>query len=400
VIHATNTGLTVPRHAERILILVARPFLTANHIDSLRELLRGPVDWNQVLNGSIRNLILHLTRKNLKAHAGDLLPVGLDQLLNYHSRQAVLRQMEIVRTQKHIASDLLLPQRVDHAFIKGSTLSDEYYGDPYLRQYRDIDILMGQEAVFNIGSALLREGYEVTNSVWDGMPVADLSALAQYCAVLEVRSPAGISVELHQRLDHSGCVFKMDVLSHARRKTLGFDFEGSVLPFAYHYVYAIFHHSRHRWSSLHWVADLAAMGRLAKENQREIVPFAEQCGLLPTLQQSLLLEQNLDAFAVSGTLPTAQTRSAFFADCMVALTTSTMPHDGVAIGIDNDDRREPDFPYAWQKTVGYKLNFQLNRIHPTLDDFNAIPLPRRWRWLLYATKPFRVAVATVRRREL
>ncbi len=397
MIPADPIALQPPDAAQRLLLLTARPFLTPIHVDALREIVRGEVVWTQVVNGAIRNLILHLVRRNLKAHAGDLLPPGLDQWLNYQSRQAVLRQLEIVKIQQHIASDLLLPRRIAHAFVKGATLSAEYYGDPYLRQYRDIDILLDPDAIYSVGSELLREGYQVSNTAWRGMKVQDLSALAKYSAALELRSPTGIYVELHQRLDNSGCVFTMDVLSQARTDCQSRGFQGSVLRFVYHYVYLVFHHSRHRWSSLHWTADLAAMRRRAQDHANEIIQLAEQCGLLATLQNAELLERNLDALASTGVLPADQKQSAFLADCLEALANSVGPHDDAAMGIVEADRREPDFPYAWQKTNGYKIRFQLHRVHPTLDDFNALPISRPWRWLLYATKPLRVALGGMRR---
>ncbi|MEL7065424.1 MAG: nucleotidyltransferase family protein, partial [Bacteroidota bacterium] len=56
-----------------------------------------------------------------------------------------------------------------------------------------------------------------------------------------------------------------------------------------HFTYICYHHSRHLWSHLHWLADLDLMLRSDKLDHSQIQQTAKQVGLTPTTDASVAL---------------------------------------------------------------------------------------------------------------
>ena len=85
-------------------------------------------------------------------------------------------------------------------------------------------------------------------------------------------------------------------------------------------------------------------------------------------------------------------KSRFLADTLAAVEGS-LQESGAKVS--DAQSREPDFPYAWQKGLGYRLRFQLSRFKPSIDDFDWLPLNARWRILYFFTRPIRVLASRV-----
>lgn len=372
---------------EQLLLLCARPVLDAELRRELRRVLGVGVDWNQVLRAAARNFMVVLLRKHVLESAGDMVPAAVVATLNQLRRASALRAMEVMRIQRMLATDLAA---LPHVFFKGATLSSVYYGDPYLRQYRDIDLLLDDGQVATIGRLLVDRGYVVTNGEWEIFKIPDLVAFCRYNAALELRSPSGITVELHRTLDNSGCVLPADEFIDARRPVAFAGTQMNVLPTAELFVYLCFHHARHKWSSLHWCGDLFAFAPEVQREWTRVSALARRLGLERTLTESVQLRQNLDTLARRGCLAVDSTASKFLADWYAALNSSTVIDSGHLETSVAMPTREPDFPYLWQKTLSYRWRFQLSRLRPSANDFNAWPLPDRWHWLYYLLKPARV----------
>lgn len=398
-----NAALKNPTHARmtvadapciegppRILLICARPSLGSVHAGALRELLQQPVDWDGVLRGARRNFMAVLLRQHLQKHAADLMPPAVVQALDQMRRQNALKALEIARIERLLVDEILSPAQVRHVFFKGAGLSAQYYGGRYIRQYRDIDVLIDPAKLVAVGEALIRRGYRIYNHEWEKFHVKDVAAFCQYNSALELCSPTGVILELHRMLDNSGCVFATrDVLDRAHTTSIG-DQQLQTLPCADLFVYICFHHSRHLWSSLHWCADLEALTAHPDFNDSHVKSLASRLGLTATVEESLQLRADLERLALDGCLASFAGASRFLPDCLAALRKSTLPVAEGATGAPEERHREPDFLHDWQKTLGYRWRFLMSRLHPSANDFNAWPLPARWRWLYYLLKPLRV----------
>jgi len=377
----------------RLLLVCARPALSDALRLTLRALVVKQLDWDTVLKAARRNFVVLLLRKHLLDAAADVVPsevmVELDRLRN----KITLRAMEVARIQRLLTDEIFGTRNIAHVFIKGATLSQQCYGDRYLRQYRDIDVLIDDVALVTVATDLVARGYVVSNPEWAKFKVKDLAAFCRYTCALELRAPSGILLELHRTLDNTGCVFpSREYLAAATARTLEGE-QVQVLPITELFVYVCFHHSRHAWSSLHWCADLHAFWDHPEFDLAAISTLAERLGMGPTLAECLKLRVDLESLALHAELPAGHTASLLLPDCLAALADSIAATAAEAPPAAHGELQEPDFPHAWQKTPGYRWRFQRSRWHPTANDFNAWPLPVRWHWLYYLLKPLRIAAA-------
>jgi len=372
----------------QLLLICARPRLSDEWRAVLRALVERPLDWDAALQAAQRNFVSVLLRKHLLESVADLLPAAVVDALNRLRKLSTLRALEVVRIQRMLASDILA--KVPHVFIKGATLAQRYFGDPFLRQYRDIDVLLDDAGLLAVGAALIGRGYVISNPDWGKFKDANLAAFCRYTCVLELRSPTGVSVELHRTLDNTGCVFSSKhYLATAITGTLDRD-PISVLPSAELFVYLCFHHSRHQWSSLHWCADLHAFWQHPEHDPAAVKQLARRLGMQATVAECGQLRRDLDALAQHGALPDSQGNSRLLADCLAALHASITPPLAATQPALPEALAEPDFRYPWQKTLRYRWRFQWARLKPTANDYNALPLPLHWHWLYYLLKPIRV----------
>jgi len=374
----------------RLLLLCARTKLSDAERTVLRQLIEQGVDWDAVLVAAKSNFVQVLVRRHVLDAAADRVPAGVLVELDRLRTFSTMRAMEVVRIQHMLVKEILDPGAIRHVFVKGASLSQRYYGDVFLRQYRDIDVLVEARSLATIGYALQSRGYVVTNPEWDGFGVQDLAAFCRFTCALEMRSPTGVLIEIHRTLDNTGCVFSTRAYLAAAITSSCGDKPIKVLPTAELFVYLCFHHSRHYWSSLHWCADLPALGEDPEYAPERVMQLARQAGMEGLVRECLTLRRNLQALGLHGNLPAGEDASRLLADCLQAIETSLAPTDSMDSAAHDDELLEPDFRYPWQKSLGYRWRFQWARWHPSTNDYNALPLPLRWHWLYYLIKPFRV----------
>lgn len=371
---------------ERLLCLCARPALSASQYQLLLDMLQASPNWDAIIAGAARGLSANLTLRHIVKAGRDVMPAPHRLILNHLSQDCTRRQIEIVRTQRTIFDEEINPRRVRHAFIKGALLSARYYGGALLRQYRDIDVLLTLDEVIRIGTSLVRKGYEITNAAWKTMVRPDIGALCEYSAALELRSPSGVGLELHRRLDNSGCVFDPALALTMTTRSPELGFEAATLEFPLYYLYLIFHHSRHRWQSIHWIGDLFALESDRYRYAKELETLAADLGLTSTLIESDCLRDNMGSIATRGNLG-GMGESALFADCLAGVRSCTGSQSESSEGFED---RPVDFAYRWQESRGYRMRMMLYRLKPTIVDFNHIPLPSSLRSAYYLLRPLRV----------
>ncbi len=373
----------------RLLVLCARPVLDAPAAKSLQHLLAETLDWPAVLEAAEQHYIVPLLARHLLRIDAALIPEAARQQLRELQRKNAMVSLQWVGMQQLLVERIFVPRGIDHAFFKGAALAQTYYGDPAQRQYRDIDVLVAAERIAEAGQALIDLGFAVSNADWPDFGLRDLRAFCRYHSALELRSPQGAQVELHKTLDSTGCIFSSAEMLRDANVAADSRYPWRALSPADLLVYVCYHHARHRWSSLHWCADLEALSGHPSVDLEVVRRKAAALALAVTLEQSLRLRDDLRALAINGTSPAPS--SLFLVDCRAALEgslgaeapTSPPPTAGV--------QSEPDFSYDWQFSTRYRRRFARLRWQPSVNDVNAWPLPNSLHWLYYLTRPWRIA---------
>lgn len=378
---AAVADLTASMHLEpalRVLLLLARPRLEAHQVEWLRESLESPAcDKGRLLDLAQRHHLSLLVQAHLHAHAPGCLSSELQARFDRTVSRLRLRHMEKWRVQSEVLGDLQ-QLKADHALLKGESLSTRYYGAPLRRQSRDVDILVDARALPSITRALLDRGYSICNKAWPTLQPPCIEALCNYSGAVELRAPSGVVVELHRLVDHSGCLFNPRELLRRRVTQDMFGQPVPALAAEDELLHATFHHARHGWTLLHWVADL--QGFRPHFAEAGLWHLAARRGLAETLRRALCLVEAVDGF-VMGREPS---------DATLARMVPAWSNPAAATEVHEHADAGPDFGSHAEAGWRYRGCFWLKRWRPSINDYRAWPLPPSQRWVYWLVKPARV----------
>lgn len=128
---------------KRLLVCCARTRMLPPMADEIRALVAGPLDWNFALSAAAENSIGLLLGRQICACAEDLVaPAQLARLKNV-IRGGVVRSMALTAELIRVV-DALQARGVQAIPYKGPILSAQAYGDVALREFEDLDIVLGQ----------------------------------------------------------------------------------------------------------------------------------------------------------------------------------------------------------------------------------------------------------------
>lgn len=251
---SVETGTTKFEPESRVVAGCSQVSIPDDVAARLTILLSGPLDWAFVFSVARRNAVLPLVSSNLLSRFGQLLPDEVKPLLKaeFHRRlqtnmYMTSRLLEIVRFLNE--NDIpVLP-------FKGPVLAIQAYGDPALRQYGDLDILV-RPADFKRAVELLMADLEpVTAISWLNKTNWYISPKKDICFVDKERP---LNVELHWKLSGSHFALPLE-LEHIWDSAEAVGVGGSTvntLSFSHLVIYLCLHGSRHGWERLGWICDL------------------------------------------------------------------------------------------------------------------------------------------------
>lgn len=200
-----------------------------------------------------------------------------------------LRALKVAAAQVSFHLSCIKPIHAKHAYVKGPALSIQHGRNFTERNCRDIDILVAGEHFEAVAIAAWENNYSLAlsvNPLKAAAKIRDVKFLARFTNEVKIFSPDGIVIELHRRLDKQSKIFNPDeALASVEKITLsGVDM--NTLSPSLHFVYICYHHARHLWSHLHWLADLDLM--ITKGCSRDAaLELAAKKGIEPTVKAAL-----------------------------------------------------------------------------------------------------------------
>jgi hypothetical protein len=249
----------------------------------IASLAMSPLDWMQMLELATRHGIRPIVFNALRAIN---LPENVgSKLASFYQANAsanLLLASELVRLCRSFQAGgvALVP-------LKGPLLAASLYGDLLLRESGDLDLLVHEHNLPDARRILSRLGYELRSA-----------AAFQRAAHHEtLDSPAtGIHVELHWRLSARQHLLPPDTRTIWGRLQLT-PFVGHQLPslgVVDQFLFLVAHGTRHNWSSLKWLCDIAEFTRLSPlADWPVILNQARRCGALRVCLLALYLAADL-----------------------------------------------------------------------------------------------------------
>lgn len=378
-------GDAVSKEAQLLLLLVrgVRSDETRSLIDAI---VAHGVNWNALLLGAQMNMVGCLVCAGLEPWFAAV-PADVLTVMQALRRAHAVRLLQLRAREEGLRREHLEKLGATYAFVKGRHLGKLLYESDLIRHYRDIDVMLEPAAISQLVKRLVAQGYSITNSEYVNGRVKSIAALSRYFSAVELVAPDGIPVELHSRLDNSGCVF---------RTRLGRNRGWVSLDDATHLCYMYYHHARHKWSMLHWCADLFAVIENRRFKGMELTSAARAGGLDTTIVESNKFASDLALIAVTGRLP-FKPESRFFWDAWRGICFSTAGDSDRLKSLFGESEREPDFHYKWQRSIKYSLRSALSRLRPTINDYLVAPGLDSYPFVYWLIRPFSVAARRLRR---
>ncbi|HEU4432477.1 MAG TPA: nucleotidyltransferase family protein [Pyrinomonadaceae bacterium] len=369
---------------------VARRELEPRVVVEVRELVRGPLDWDYVIATAFSHGLLPLLQKNLaKVVAGaaaDLVPA---QVLSRLKRESVANSQSVLHLiGKQLAAYRLLRDRgMRVAIFKGAVLAQMAYGEVSLRQAGDIDMLIDREHFAEARGLLESLGYAMAPQLTDAQLA---SHLAFHCEIPFMRDDWFTVVDLHWGLAPRSFVFGLavdEVMSRLREVSLSgtmvatFSDEDMVL-------YQSMHGAKHLWRRLEWITSLAEMVRASPEIDWSVVlKRAEDAHATRMLALGLqLVETFSDVEIPAPIFTTVDPR-----DAMKQLATQMREQIfTVARTIESRETNLYNFKIMDRKRDALVSALRALFV-PTFSDWQALALPARLHPLYYAYRPLRLS---------
>ncbi|WP_433967061.1 nucleotidyltransferase domain-containing protein [Tunturiibacter gelidiferens] len=353
----------------------------ADRIDWLAERVR---DWDGLFRMAEEHRMLPMLASQLGEMGPAVPPVMQERLRAAYDRNAF-------HSLANAAELISLLRAFDQAKIaampfKGVVLGASVYHDLTTRPAGDLDVLIRYTDVLPAAAILLKRGYELKTPVRaNGMPVPS------YCYEYHFeRQTDGMVMELRWRLELSSRHFKrdlgMDWVWPRRRTAMLAGAEVPVMSPEITLLVLCMHGSKHVWSRLIWIRDVAQLlDSVPGLDWQEVLHEGKRLGLRRTLTLGVLLAHRVAGAAV----PPAVLRR-YESD-----TTARKLAQYIEESLFNAPGNRPAarLPYGIQ-LLGFRdrINFllSLDFVRPNERDQAALALPKLLYPLYYLIRLFRI----------
>lgn len=373
----------------RILFLLSRLELSATQQREVISLCSRIEDWAELMRLARDTYVLPLVYRHLNRLAPPSLSADDMAQMRLQSLAIVAYSLRVAAEQQRLVHELLIPLDAPYLFFKGPALAARYYDEPGLRFCSDIDLLLPRDRVPDLLASALQRGYRPSDPE---RLIADRTALdfaVRHQAIINIVTPAGITVEVHRQLDKQAELYDTQALIAARESLQVGDTALWVMPTNELFVYLCLHNTRHYWSHLHWLVDLDALQRHPDFDLAAVYACARKRGLTATVDASLelvrlLAKPNLDEAAHSLSEP----GHVLYQACLTTLQGGLEAEMAL-----RRKRPAPEFAFNWQTTLPYRITSRFRRwtqpLRPSYGDYAFLPLPPHWQWIYYLTHPWR-----------
>ncbi|HKO96108.1 MAG TPA: nucleotidyltransferase family protein [Pyrinomonadaceae bacterium] len=158
---SSNHKQSLPDFTPELSLLLAcgRTRIDRGDVDRIRSLVAEQKDWDSLVQTSLAHGLMPLLYENLRTHASDLIPedvlLRLKGLFEKNAARSIFLTAELIRIL-----NLFESEGVAGMPYKGPSTAMSIYGNLSLRQFSDLDILVGKEDVWRSHELLISLGYQ------------------------------------------------------------------------------------------------------------------------------------------------------------------------------------------------------------------------------------------------
>jgi hypothetical protein len=220
------------------------------------------IDWNKLPSLAWQHKIRPMTAAALREAGWPGVPAGVRKVLESDERECVTKAMQQVALLRDITA-AANAQNLRVIVLKGVALSAHLYGDPFIREAFDLDILVHPDDVGRLDDLLIALGCKM--AAQPGLLTPRQSAILERFHHDEklVHEESGLTVDRHNKLDENPylIVTNFDELWDGRSRVRIADYSVAILGNADLAHYLGIHAALHAWERWKWLADLHVLYR-------------------------------------------------------------------------------------------------------------------------------------------
>lgn len=240
--------------------------------EKLRALLGRELDWTRLLRLAEDHGVLAQLDFQLRAvAAGATIPEEVNAVLRKRHREQLMSTLGMTAEMFRVLGNLATAN-VEAVVIKGPVLSVRAYGDPSMRQYADLDLLIRSRDLLAATRVLTECRYE------SDVPIEAMEAGKIPGEYLFVKPGTRLLMDVHTEATFRYFPRPLPVEDYfARRKEVELDGNMvSALSEEDEFVLICIHGAKHFWERLMWIADVAAMVARCSRMDWELVNRSAQ----------------------------------------------------------------------------------------------------------------------------
>jgi len=364
-------------------LLIASVSLDPANLDRISAILENPLDWSLIIQGAIHEGILPLFCLRILSAAERELPPKELELLNAKlqaHRQSTLRlTWKLVQCVESLSSN-----GIENIILKGPILALQAYGDPNLRQFTDLDLLIHQDDFPKAYDLLVDLGY---------VPLINLDNRQKKYIVKSDNhlslNRQGDILEIHWRIVSQENISPLapDQLWHDTRLVQLGDQELRTLSPENTLLYLCFHGAKHGWKQLKWIVDLAYLCRSCSESSwLPLLKIARQSGIFRQVGLGLLLAEDLIGIVLPAYVHDQINQDPVAKQLESQIIAGLFTNTGSSTLVGNY-RFYVTTRERWQDRLRYMLELIFL---PEAPDWGLISLPENLSFLYYLIRPLRL----------
>ena len=268
-----------------MLLACASPVID---VKRLAELARS-VDWSRLLWLAQEHGVLgHLAVRSRELD-DTVVPAEIKQTLLENHRAQIFSLLTMT-VELFVLLELLAINNIPALVVKGPVLAMQAYGDPTMRNYGDLDLLVRQRDIRRATEILLAGGYQAA------IPLSAIDAGRIPGQYLFSKSDTNLIVELHNDLTLRYFPRRLPLEKLFERRILVHldGHEAPALAVEDELVYICVHGATHLWERLGWIADVAALiSRQSNINWQGVAEIAKEVEAERMLHTGLRLATDL-----------------------------------------------------------------------------------------------------------
>ncbi len=256
----TTPGSAAARPPEvELLLRCTSAALGSDETESIRELVRGEIDWDSLIRDAEAQGVLPILCRTKFPH--DAVPTQIASRMEAYFQSNARRSL-FLATELLAILHLLEENGIPAIPLKGPTLAALAYGDLALRPFADLDILLRRGDILRATNVLATRRYQLKFSFTSEQLERELRS--EHIHHLELLGAnRRVLLEMHWDLMQECYFFApgLDQIWDRRVQRTFLDTTVNSLDPEDLVIFLCVHGWKHQWSRLNWIADLAGLIR-------------------------------------------------------------------------------------------------------------------------------------------